>query len=124
VVKMIPNNPNDPTRGKDNFVGTESLVLMDLAGKVVSTTAEGKGIESVGWSPDSSKLAYVITKSEQPPELYVTEAKNSHPTLMAVNLLGNPVEWSPSGNMLFTNGYADIQQPDQGTALYVITLKR
>lgn len=124
VVKMIPNDPNDPTRGLDNFSGKTSLVLMDLTGKEISTVAEGEIIGAVSWSLDSCKLAYHITKSEQPSELYIKNLRDPHPTLLTANIQVSSVNWNPSGKRLLIHGYSDFRAADYGKSMYVISLKK
>jgi DNA-binding beta-propeller fold protein YncE len=107
----------------------QSLVIIDLDGKVKSTVVESKLVGGVGWSPDSNKLAYFSMKSVQASqtELYVADRKSSHSTLLSVNILsffkGEPVVWSPAGNKLFINGISDGKNETSST-LYVITLKK
>jgi Tol biopolymer transport system component len=103
----------------------QSLVIMDLDGKNQSTVAESKLVGGVGWSPDSSKLAYFSMKSVQASqtELYVADVKSLHSSLLSTNILSffgsDRVVWSPTGNKLYINGIGENSE-----ALYVITLKK
>lgn len=125
VEKIIPVNPKESFAGKDNTKTNESLVVMDLSGKILSTVDEGQDIGGTGWSPDSKKLAYDGGKNE----LYISDVYKPQPKLLAVNILGlytdyDPIKWSPSGNKLLINGYSDpVNGPDYDTpVLHIITL--
>lgn len=128
VEKIIPISPNETYQGKDNTKTKEDLIIIDLAGNTQSTVTEGPDIGGMGWSPDSKKLAYSITRSHSN-ELYVSDIFKPQPKLLAVNILGffadyDPIKWSPEGNKLLINGYTDPNQDPNYSppVLHIITL--
>jgi hypothetical protein len=108
----------------------ETLMMMDLEGKKKTKMVESKMVGGIGWSPDSSKIAYFTVKSEQSAqtELYVSDVKSLKSTLLSVNILSffesEHVIWSPKGDKLFVNGFiSGSSEEDSPPSLYVITLK-
>lgn len=124
VVQVVPTLPSEAEQ-EDVLLGTDTLVLMDLTGKVQTTITRASFISTnIIWSKDGHKLAYISTDQEQPPKLYVAKTKqNAAPTLLAVNLDGELKEWNSSGTKICMNGYVNLQSPEDGSALHIIQIK-
>jgi hypothetical protein len=108
---------------------TNTLIVMDLSGKIRSTVATAPYITNASWSGDSTKIAYLVLKnhgSEQS-ELFVTNLKNGHPSMLAVNIpcvYYREMEWSPSNNKLLINGlYYSRANANPSPVLYVVSIK-
>ncbi|WP_169818279.1 hypothetical protein [Shimazuella kribbensis] len=105
---------------------TETLMVMDLFGKIRSTVATAPFITSTCWSEDSTKIAYMVTKSSatEQTELFVSDLKNGHPSMLAVNIPGGVMAWSPSNNKLLINSiYYSQANSEPSPVLYVVTIK-
>ncbi|PAB60051.1 TolB-like translocation protein [Anaeromicrobium sediminis] len=102
----------------------DSLILTDLNGKNKEILVEGRFIYGVNWSPDGTKLAYMLNKgSNGDVGFYIMDMKNKIQSFVSTEYFGYgaPI-WSPSGKKIMIN--MDKQENEQVVdTVHILTFK-
>ena len=101
-----------------------SLVIIDLEGKELQTLTKGKSIFGMSWSPDESKLAYLLSSdTESEKGLYIMNLKTLKSTFVSPDFMGidNGLKWNTSGTKLLA-GISEVKDMKLLDNSYVITL--
>ncbi len=104
--------------------GGTALVLTDLEGNEKSSLTEAKSIFAVSWSPDSSKLAYLmISDDESKSGLYIMDLKSKADIFAASDFLNvdNGMKWSPSGKKILAS-ISEVKDMKLIDKTYIISL--
>ncbi len=103
----------------------EALVLAGLDGTEKATLAEAKMIFGISWSPDQTKLAYVIiSEDDSKSGLYITDlasGKSIYISADYINMDGS-LRWSPSGKKILAS-ISEVKDMKLIDNTYIITLK-
>lgn len=102
-----------------------ALVLTDLAGSEKATLTEAKAIFGISWSPDQSKLAYILTsEDESKTGLHVMDLKSKEDLYVSRDFLNvdNGLKWSPSGKKILAS-IGEVKAMKVIDNTYIITLK-
>jgi TolB protein len=117
IIWLIPSPAGDSFIMVKRVEKTKMVISeMDLEGNEKKILSEGTQIFGTNWSPDGSKIAYsVATDNNGKAGLYVTDIKNNKDSVqLTVNLelVSDPIKWSPSGNkLLATNNVMENNEP-------------
>ncbi|MGE5627206.1 MAG: hypothetical protein ACM3X7_03710 [Solirubrobacterales bacterium] len=101
------------------------LVLTDISGNEKDTLAEGKSIFGISWSPDQSKLAYVMTSDDESKAgLHLINLKSKEDIYVSHDFLNvdNGLKWSPSGKMIL-GSITEVKDMKSIDNTYIILLK-
>lgn len=105
--------------------GTGSgLVIIDLEGKELQSLTKGKAIFGISWSPDESKLAYLLSSDiESENGLYIMNLKTLESTYVSPDFMGidNGLKWNTSGTKLLAS-IGEVKDMKLLENSYVITL--
>ncbi|HEX9061019.1 MAG TPA: hypothetical protein VF941_12640 [Clostridia bacterium] len=102
-----------------------ALVLIGLSGSEKDTLTEAKAIFGISWSPDQSKLAYLMTsEDESKTGLHLIDLKSKEDIYVSRDFLNvdNGLKWSPSGKKILAS-IGDIKDMKVIDNTYVISLK-
>ncbi len=114
-VTAQPDTPQQYAGVREN---TLEIVQAD-GSSVTVNNPENRGITNLAWSPDGSKLAYVLIAPEFEWHLMVVNADGANPMELNTGKLesGFPLAWTPDGQILF------VQMPQvmDGDA-YIVTI--
>lgn len=118
--------------GKDMFAiekkvseNKEALVLIDIQGNEKATLAEGKMIFGISFSPDQSKIAYVITSEDESKKgLYVSHIASNKSVYVSPDFVGieNGLKWSPSSKKILTS-IGEVKDMKAIDNTYVISIR-
>ncbi|MBB6214273.1 TolB protein [Anaerosolibacter carboniphilus] len=101
------------------------LVLIDLDGNEKATLLEAKLIFGLSWSPDQSKLAYLITSEDESKSgLYVMDLASERSLYVSrdfINIDGG-LKWSPSSKKILAS-IGEVKDMKVIDNTYVISLK-
>ena len=102
-------------------VQDNTLVLYQADGSSLRVdNPENQGLTNLAWSPDGSKLAYVLIDADYNSHLMVVNADGSNPVMLANTgrlEVSYPISWTSNQQILFA------QQPANfGSEQYLITL--
>ena len=101
-----------------------SLIIIDLKGREIQTLAKGKSVFGMSWSPDESKLAYLLSSdTESEKGLYIMNLKTLKSTYVSSDFMGidNGVKWNTSGTKLLA-GISEVKDMKLLDNSYIITL--
>ena len=101
-------------------VRDNALVIVQADGSSVTVdNPENQGLTNLAWSPDGSKLAYVLIDADYDWHAMVVNADGTNPMELNTGKLesGFPLAWTPDGQILF------VQMPQvmEGDA-YIVTI--
>lgn len=80
-----------------------TLYITDTEGKELKKLTEATQIYGISWSPDQSKVAYVVMEPENNSgALYVADAVSGQTVQLSVDInnAADPLKWSPSGKQV------------------------
>lgn len=112
VVKPVQNDKMD-------------LILMNSQGQEIKKIEQGIQIESVSWSPDSTKLAFSgAGQGGQKAGLFMADIKSGKVVQLVVGpqYVSRDISWSPSGRKLLTWYFAQDQN-GSSFITYIIEVK-
>lgn len=102
-----------------------TLFLVDLEGENKDAVAEGRMIYGTSWSPDGTKIAYVVnSRGEEDEGLFIINIeKNKKNQVSTMYLdLENDIKWSPLGDkIMISNG--EVEEGRWIDKINVINLK-
>jgi len=101
------------------------LVLTDVLGNEKDTLAEAKSIFGMSWSPDQSKLAYLITsEDESKAGLHLIDVNSKEDIYVSHDFLNvdNGLKWSPNGKKIL-GSITDVKDMKAVDNTYIISLK-
>lgn len=102
-----------------------ALVLTDLSGKETVTLTEGNQVFGISWSPDQSKLACLVTSSDESKNgLHIFDVMSHEDLYISRDFLNTDsgLFWSPSGNKLLAS-ISTVKEMTLVDNTYIITLK-
>lgn len=103
----------------------DALVLIDLDGNEKDSLIEAKMIFGISWSPDQSKLAYLITSDDESKSgLYVRDLASKRSLYVSHDFVGidNGLKWSPSSKKILAS-IGEVKDMRAIDNTYVITLR-
>ncbi len=106
--------------------GKNSLVIIDLTGKELETTAEGKTVFGMSWSDDQRKLAYLLSSDkESETGLYIVDLESKNNIYVSPDFMGidNGLRWNPSGNKIMAS-MSEVIDMKLVDSTYIITLNQ
>ncbi len=86
--------------------GKNILKLIDMNGEEKAQLAEGRMIFGMSWSPDQTKLAYLLSADkENESGLYLMNLKDQDKLFVSSDFMGveNGLKWNPAGNKLLAS---------------------
>jgi len=104
--------------------GKNALMIIDVDGNEKTTLTEGKMVFGISWSPDQSKIAYVVTTiDESNSGLYVMDLNSQNSLYVSSDYLGidNGLKWSPSSDKILAS-IVEVKEMKAIDNTYVITL--
>ena len=118
--------------GKDMFAiekkiseNKEALVLIDIQGNEKTTLSVAKMIFGISFSPDQSKIAYVITSEDESKKgLYVADIASNKSVYVSPDFVGieNGLKWSPSSKKILTS-IGEVKDMKLVDNTYVISIR-
>lgn len=102
-----------------------SLVFINIEGTETATLLEAKMVFGVSWSPDQSKLAYLITSSDESKSgLYVMDLASKRNLYVSRDFLNidNGLKWSPSSKKILAS-IGEVKDMKLKDNTYVVSLK-
>ncbi len=82
------------------------LKLIDMNGEERAQLAEGRMIFGMSWSPDQTKIAYLLSADkENESGLYLRNLKGQDKVFVSADFMGveNGLKWNPAGNKLLAS---------------------
>ena len=126
VSSVIPSRDGSQVVMVKRELDNNLLVLTDSNGKTKSTIASGNQIYGMSWSPDASKLAYVIeTKNEKNQGSFIFDVKTGNQLKLVDDTHFVPsLPWSPSGKQVMIPSPVNNLEKSEGkiTKTYIATL--
>lgn len=101
-----------------------ALVLIDMDGKEQAEVAKAKMIFGMSWSPDQTKLAYLLTSEEESESgLYVMNLSSQTKLFVSPDFIGveNGFRWNPAGNKLLAS-IGEVKDMRYLDNTYIITI--
>lgn len=132
--KVVKDNVNnfELSPQKDMFAiekrlstSKDALVLIDLNGNEKVTLIEAKTIFGISWSPDQSKLAYVLTSEDESKNgLYITDISGNKSLYVSPDFVSieNGLKWNPSSKKILAS-IGEVKDMKYTDNTYVISLK-
>ncbi|WFD11131.1 TolB family protein [Tepidibacter hydrothermalis] len=102
-----------------------TVSLVDLEGKNKDAVAEGRMIYGTSWSPDGSKLAYILnSRGEEDEGLFIIDIEKKKKNQVSTTYLDleNHIKWSPSGNKIMISN-SEVKDSKWVDKTNVINLK-
>lgn len=102
----------------------EALVLIDLDGNEKRTIAEAKTVFGISWSPNQSKIAYIIiSDNESKNGLYVNDIEINKSIYISSDFVGieNGLKWNPSSNKILAS-IGEVKEMKAIDNTYIISL--
>lgn len=101
-----------------------SLLIIDLEGKELQTLTKGKMIFGMSWSPDESKLAYLLSSDKESEKgLYIMNLKTLKNIYVSPDFMGidNGLKWNLAGTKLLA-AISEVKDMKLFDYTYIITL--